>query len=246
MGSWLRNAEARPHAAARLVCFPHAGGSAGAYVSWQLLMSAAVEVHAVQYPGRADRLDEDIIDDAATLVRRVLPHLIPLFDRPVALFGHSMGALVAYEAARALEARGTAPVHLFVSGSRAADDRAGPWLSRLDDQALVGELAKMGGTEGELLADPEMRELIMPYVRGDIRLADNYRHEPYPPLSVPITSLVGDADHLVSPEQADRWAKLTSAPFGRRVLPGDHFYLIPALGDVIAEIEARLAMADSG
>jgi surfactin synthase thioesterase subunit len=245
MGSWLRNVAPRPHAAVRLVCFPHAGGSASVYRPWQR-MSPAIEVHAVQYPGRADRINDDIVDDATTMVHLLLPELIPLFDRPVALFGHSVGALVAYEAARTLEARRTPPVHLFVSGSPSADDRARPRFSALDDHALVGELAAMGGTETELLNDPEIRNLVLPYVRGDLRLADDYRHEPYPPLSAPITSLLGDADPLVTPEQAARWAKLTSGPFDQRVLPGDHFYLISAQGDVIAEIETRLAVAASG
>ena len=240
MGSWLRRTGARPHAAARLVCFPHAGGSATAFRSWHQRISPAVEVYTVQYPGRADRIDDAIIDDAATLVRMLLPELVPLLDRPVALFGHSMGAVIAYEVARALTARGAAPVHLFVSGSQAADDHSGPRFSELDDTEVLAALVEMGGTEAEVLAHPEIRELILPYVRGDLRLVDSYRHRPDPMLSVPITSIIGDADHLVSPAQADRWAKLTTGPFVQVVLPGDHFYLIPEQDKVIAEIETRL------
>jgi surfactin synthase thioesterase subunit len=229
----------------RLVCFPHAGGSAVAFRSWPRQISPAVEVYAVQYPGRADRIDDAIVDDAATLIDCVLPELIPLLDRPVALFGHSMGAVLAYEVARALEARGAAPVHLFVSGCRAADDRGGVRLSELDDQELIATLARMGGTEAELLEDPDLRALILPYVRGDLRLLDAYRHDPHPRLSVPITSIIGDADQLVSPTQADRWAALTSGPFAQRVLPGDHFYLMSEQDKVVAEIEARLAIPPS-
>jgi surfactin synthase thioesterase subunit len=243
MGTWLRCAEARPYATTRLVCFPHAGGSAVAFRSWQRRIAPSVEVHAVQYPGRGDRLDDAIIDDAATLVREVSAELRSLSDRPLALFGHSMGALIAYEVARGLDSLGAAPVHLFVSGCRPPDhhDR-GPGLSELDDEELAEVLAAMGGTDVEVLADPELREMVLPYVRADFRLVETYTYKPDPPLSAPVTSLVGAADPLVSATQAAGWAGLTSGPFTQRVLPGDHFYLVPERDEVIAEIQARLGI----
>jgi surfactin synthase thioesterase subunit len=240
MSSWFRRVEARPAASVRLFCFPHAGGSAVFYRSWSGRISRDIELTAIQYPGRADRMTEDVIDDCPTLVRLVTAALLPRCDRPVALFGHSMGAIIAYEVARSLQEQGTAPVHLFVSGCRAADLPGARRYSDLDDDGLVETLTWMGGTDAELLADPEMRALVLPYVRGDLQLLDAYEHKPAPVLSVPVTSIAGANDEVEPPASAARWAGLTSGTFTRRVLPGDHFYLVPRRDDVIAEIEARL------
>ena len=239
MSHWFRRVEPRPDAGVRLFCFPHAGGSAVFFQTWAKQISRDVELIAVQYPGRAERMAEPIIDDAPTLVRLVTSAILPLSDRPVALFGHSMGAIVAYEVARSLQTLGAAPAHLFVSGHRAAG-LPGRRYSEQDDDALVGTLTWMGGTDAEVLADPELREMVLPYVRGDLRLLDRYAHRPEPLLSVPITSIIGADDEVESADLAAGWGDLTSGAFAQRVLPGDHFYLVPYRDQVIAEVESRL------
>lgn len=240
MNDWFRCADPRPDAAVRLFCFPHAGGSAVFYRTWSARIAEHVELSVVQYPGRADRLAEPVIEDAPTLVRRVTTALSPLCDRPVALFGHSMGAVIAYEVARSLQTLGSPPVHLFVSGHRSADLPGDVRYSQLDDDALVETLMRMGGTDAELFADPDLRELVLPYVRGDLRLLDLYRHRPEPKLSVPITAIMAADDETEPPDLAPGWADLTSGAFAQLVLPGDHFYLVPQRDQVIGEIEARL------
>lgn len=244
MPGWIRTFQARPAAATRLICFPHAGGSAAFYRPWTQA-ATDVDVRIAEYPGRADRLFEPLLDDARQVAHAVTEALGPLLDRPVALFGHSMGATIAYETARLLAARGTPPAHLFVSASRAPHDRPGGSAEEVlhdkPDDVLVAGLVRLGGTDAETLADPQLRELVLPYVRSDFRLLECYRHEPGPLLDVPITAFTADADPVVTPAQAGRWAELTTGAFTLRVYPGDHFYLVPHQDALLTAIQKNLA-----
>jgi surfactin synthase thioesterase subunit len=241
--SWLRCAEPRPWASLRLICFPHAGGSAVFYRPWAKAVSPAVEVHAVQYPGRADRFRDPFVTDAARMARLVAAAMAPLRDRPVALFGHSMGALVAYEVARVLEEQGAPAVHLFASGTRPPHARDDSWhVTDKDDDGLVAEMVKMGGTDAELLADPEMRALVLPYVRDDFRIVETYRHTPGPRLTSPVTVMIGDSDPHVDEAQAARWAEVGDGAFTQRTLPGGHFYLVPQQAAVLDTVQRGLGV----
>lgn len=239
--SWFRCAETRPWASMRLFCFPHAGGSAVFYRPWATQVTPAVEVHAVQYPGRADRMRDPMIEDAQRLGRLIAGSMAPLMDRPAALFGHSMGAIVAYEVARILQSRGVPPTHLFVSGARPPHRRGErEGVADRDDDGVVDALAKLGGTDADLLQDPELRELVLPYVRNDFRLIERYEHAAGPRLRLPVTALIGDADPHVNERQAAGWAEITDARFTAKVFPGDHFYLVPQQAQVLAELLHRL------
>ncbi|WP_329521400.1 thioesterase II family protein [Spirillospora sp. NBC_01491] len=244
--SWFRCTETRPWASMRLFCLPHAGGSAVFYRGWAEEVGPAVELHAVQYPGRADRMAEPGVPDAQQLARLIAGAMAPLLDRPAALFGHSMGALVAYEVARLLQERGAAPVHLFVSGARAPHDRDDEAFAGLDDDGLVAEMVKLGGTDAEVLRDPELRELVLPYVRNDFALVENYRQRAGTRLAVPVTAVIGDADPRVDRAQAARWGEVTDARSALRVLPGDHFYLVPQQAAVVGEILRTLEVPVGG
>ncbi|MEU5987674.1 alpha/beta fold hydrolase [Spirillospora sp. NPDC047418] len=234
--TWFRCAETRPWASMRLFCLPHAGGSAVFYRPWAKEVSPAVEVHAVQYPGRADRMADALVADAHQLARLIAGAMVPLMDRPAALFGHSMGAVLAYEVARLLQERGAAPVHVFASGARPPHDRGGKRVAGKDDDALVDEMIKLGGTDEEALRDPELRELVLPYVRNDFALIEDYAHRDGTRLTVPLTAIIGDADAHVSQEQARGWARVTDGRFALKVLPGGHFYLADQQPAVIAEV----------
>lgn len=220
---WLSTVADRPDAPRRLVCFPHAGGSASFFRGWSAVRGTAV--HAVRYPGRAERLAEPCATDLRMLAGEIAEVLLPLADRPLALFGHSLGAAVALETARALQSRGVHLAHLFVSGSRAAplpppepnpDDD-------VDDAALAARLAGMGGTDPELAADPFFQELVIPYVRADGRMFHDYVMTPGPLLTCPVTSVVGDAD---TDADLRPWPELTWGRFREQLVPGDHFYLV--------------------
>ncbi|GIH79621.1 thioesterase II family protein [Planobispora longispora] len=240
--TWLRCPRPRPRAATRLVCFAHAGGSATAYREWPALLPESVELHGVQLPGRADRFGEPFPESFQSMAAEIAAETVPLLDRRFALFGHSMGALLAYEVTRLLEERGLGPVRLFVSGCRAPheirrDDRR---LSEHDDDRLVSELTRLGGTDAEILTHPAMRELILPYVRGDFRLIENHRSRPGPPLRTPISVLIGDADPVVTAAQGKAWEACTVSDFSLAVFPGNHFYLQPLRERVVAEVVQTL------
>ncbi|MFC4909845.1 thioesterase II family protein [Actinomadura gamaensis] len=247
--TWFRCVVSRPWAPLRMFCFPHAGGSAVFYRSWAEAVGPAVEVHAVQYPGRADRIADALIPDAHRLARLVAGAIAQHADRPAVLFGHSMGALVAYETARLMRERGLPLAHLFASGARApqAWDDLRRRISTLDDDGVVAEMVALGGSDADALRDPELRELVLPYVRNDFALVESYRpREDAPPLDVPVTAIVGDADPDVPVEKAERWRATTSAGFALKVLPGDHFYLQPQRDAVVREVLARLQVPASG
>jgi surfactin synthase thioesterase subunit len=216
---------------------PHAGGSAVFFRPWGERVTGAVEVHAAQYPGRADRMSDPFVSDGHRLARLIAGSMAPLMDRPAALFGHSMGAAVAYEVTRLLEERGTPPIHLFVSGAGAPHDRRErESVAQLDDDGVVEALVRLGGSDAELLRDPEMRELVLPYVRNDYALIEGYVHRPGPPLTTPVTVLIGDSDPEVDEASAAKWSELTTGESAVRVFPGDHFYLVPQQHQVIGEV----------
>lgn len=225
--AWLRCRTPRHSPSARLICLPHAGGTAGPYAAWGAGFPDDMELSAVQYPGREDRLGEPPADDLETLVTGLCAALLPLAERPLVLFGHSFGAVVAYEAARRLTAWGRAPDHLVVSGRRAPSLPARGDMHTRPDDDLVAELVRLGGTRGDLLADPAVRDVYLPAVRADFKLAETYHRSACPPLGCPVTAVMGETDTEVDEAQARAWAVHTTGPFELRAFPGGHFYFTP-------------------
>ncbi|MFJ5552099.1 thioesterase II family protein [Streptomyces sp. NPDC093225] len=235
MSAWFRTFAPRPAAALRLICFPHAGGAASAYRGWAELLPPSIEVTAVQYPGRQDRIMVDPPADMDTLVREITAEIGPLLDRPVAFFGHSMGGTVGYEVARALprELR-PALVHFFPSARKAPHDCAPLAPEYRGDDGILRYVAGLGGNAGLLVAHEELRELALYVLRADFHLIDTYAHRPGAPLACPVTAVTGSYDAACTSADAAAWATYTTGAFDRRELPGGHFYLESAPEELLA------------
>nr|WP_052479230.1 type I polyketide synthase [Kibdelosporangium sp. MJ126-NF4]CEL23082.1 Malonyl CoA-acyl carrier protein transacylase [Kibdelosporangium sp. MJ126-NF4]CTQ90219.1 Malonyl CoA-acyl carrier protein transacylase (EC 2.3.1.39) [Kibdelosporangium sp. MJ126-NF4] len=220
---WLLRRLRRPDAPLRMYCFPHSGGSPGEYLAWADSLPG-VELFAVQPPGRGHRVAEPPYTSMQALVADFVAG-VELVE-PYVFFGHSLGALVAYETARALRDAGRpGPQRLYLSAFRAPHlhHPAGD-LQHFADAELVDAVeAKYGALPPELTASPEMLELMLPVLRADLTIVANYRAQPAAPLSCAITVLGGSDDG----ERGDllaAWRDYTTGPFETRIFPGGHFY----------------------
>ncbi|WSQ12828.1 alpha/beta fold hydrolase [Streptomyces sp. NBC_01231] len=242
---WLRRFRPSPRARTSLVCLPHAGGTARSYLPFAELLPPDVEVLAVQYPGRQDRLREPCIESVPELARAVYDVLAPFAARrPVALFGHSLGAAVGFELARLLEREPeTAPRALFASARAAPSLSRGRDVHRLDDAGIVAELRLLSGTDAQVLDEPEVLQLVLPSVRGDYKASETYTAEPGARLRCDVLALTGDTDEHVSAEEAAGWRQHTTGGFGLRVFSGGHFYLTDHAAAVAALVTDTLRAA---
>jgi medium-chain acyl-[acyl-carrier-protein] hydrolase len=246
--AWVQKFVPRPSCDLRLFCFHHAGVGAAIYRPWALQVQAEVEVCAIELPGRGNRLREPALESVGEIVALVLANLLPELDRPFFFFGHSMGAVLAYETALALAESGhPVPEHLFVSGRRPphVPDPMTP-LGELPVSAFVEEInRRYGGIRPELLAHPDVMELLLPALRADIRALD--RHRPAHPrkaLPCPITAMGGDADAVTPAQHLEAWRPLTTAAFALKRYGGDHFYLDGRRAELLTDLAAAFRVAD--
>ncbi|WP_430790775.1 thioesterase II family protein [Actinoplanes sp. G11-F43] len=222
----------------RLLCLPHAGGSSSFYRPLAIPIGDAAEVFAVQYPGRQERRFEPPLTDLRELARLIHAELGPWNDRPLVLFGHSMGAVIAYEIARRLENDGAPPLGLIVSGRRAPSIAGGENVHQRGDQAILAELRHLSGTAAALLDDEGVVQMILPSLRADYRAIETYRHRPGTEPTCPITVLTGDADPRAPLAEVRAWSRHTTGAFDLRTFPGGHFYLTaqwPAVATAVRE-----------
>jgi medium-chain acyl-[acyl-carrier-protein] hydrolase len=211
----------------RLFCFPYAGGSAHLYRHWPDHLPATIEVWPVELPGRGNRLMEVPFTRLTSLVHAAARALLGHLDRPFAFFGHSMGALVAFELARLLRREhGLSPLQLFASAARAPQlCEPGPHISSLPQPEFLEKLRGLGGTPREVLEQPELMELLGVILRADFAVCDTYSYVPDAPLNCPLSVFGGLQDPEVGADQLDAWRAQTIAPFSRHMFPGGHFFL---------------------
>ncbi|MFJ2868426.1 thioesterase II family protein [Kitasatospora sp. NPDC087314] len=236
--AWVVRPAPRPDARLRLICFAYAGGGSSAFAEWPRALPADVEVCAVRLPGRESRIFQPAYRDVDELVPVLTEVLAEHCEAPFVLFGHSMGALIAFALARRLRAEGRpAPEHLVVSGRRAPQlVHNRPLIHHLPDGQFVERLRELGGTPEELLADARAMRLVLPGLRADFQLNDTYRHRPEEPLPVPVTAFGGRADPHVDPEGVAAWARQSTGRFTMRMFDGGHFFLHSARQEVLREL----------
>ena len=234
----------------RLYCFPYAGGSAASFPGWQAALGPHIEVCALQLPGRGSRFREPALTSMAELAD-LLARAIGAHDGlPYAFFGHSMGALLAFEVARRLRELGLPPPgRLFVSGAAAPAYRSAPrMLHRMNDDRLVEALRAYDGTPAEALADAELMGVLLPTIRADFAVVENFRYTRQAPLELPLTVLAGKQDTLEALSQVHGWQDETAGAFDVQWFDGGHFFIHgerAAVTSLVARTLAPLAAAAS-
>nr|WP_239144599.1 alpha/beta fold hydrolase [Streptomyces sp. SID14515] len=235
----------------RLLCFAYAGGNAQTYVRWRRRLGPDIEVRPMQLPGHGERINEtprDRWDDLLADVRTVLTGLTDLTVRPIALFGHSLGALLAFECARILATEhGIQPVRLLVSGHRAPHlPLREETLHHLPDAEFLAKLSERSRTL-RALTDPEFRKLLLPVLRADFTASETYEFTEGTPLTCPITALGGVLDEDAGLAELSAWRRHSTGRFDLAAFEGDHFFVDDAWERVVATVGDRLGVrAGSG
>lgn len=210
----------------RLMCFPYAGASAMVYSRWRRQVPDWLEIQPVELPGRGIRLSELLARDWNSLIETLIAEIAGFTDQPYALFGHSFGALVAFETAHTLRERGfPMPRALIVSGTHAPSRRDNRRFENLEtDEELRAEMRRLNGTDSAVLASEELMALTLPILRADFGLCARYRRPQRPLLTVPVHVLAGKQDKT-TPETLGAWQLETNADFTLDIFDGDHFFI---------------------
>ncbi|RDI60312.1 thioesterase II family protein [Nocardia pseudobrasiliensis] len=222
-----------------LYCLPHAGSGASAYLPWRAALHPEIEVVPLQPPGREMRMRETPHTTLESLLTELLTAMQGRWRTPFALFGHSVGALIAFELARRLSA--PPPRRLIVSGRRAPQSISpNPLAHTVSDDALVELIATFGGAVEPLRADSALRPVLLGLMRADLAVDETYHHRPEPPLDIPITVLGGSDDTRAPTGELDGWRDCGTAGVEVRIVPGDHFFVVSRREAVVARIRRCL------
>jgi surfactin synthase thioesterase subunit len=209
----------------RLVCFPHAGASAITYYPWRSALAGRYEVCIVDPPGRVGQPADPLAGTVPELLSSVAQRAEPLLRAPYVLYGHSLGALLAFETARRLAARARPPALLVVSGRNgpAVPSETAP-IHTLPDRELLHAVEQLDCIMPSLRDTPELAELFLPVLRADLKMAETYDYHEDRPLSCPILSVQGEDDPVVSRPGVATWAAHTTGGCTFRWLPGQHLF----------------------
>lgn len=226
-----------------LFCLPFAGGNKYSFRPYEKFVPSPINLITLEYPGRGARMSEPLLSDAVQLVPDLCSQVMQrISGNPYAIYGHSLGALLAFLLTRQLLAGGcAAPLHLFVSG---AGGPAGFLQEKqrhlLPRNLLLEEIKKMGGTQAAVLDHEELLEIFEPVIRADLRICDTYAYEPAAPLNIPVTVITG-TEEPIPEERILLWGKETTGPVQFRKLPGDHFFIFDHPAALMSCISGQLS-----
>lgn len=237
----------------RIVCCPHSGGSATYFRPWTSAVPDGVALSSVQYPGRHERLAEPFADSVEQIGDALATELLAdvgeqAVDTPIVLFGHSMGASVAFETARRIIDAGATLCGLIVSAHVAPTVPVTSTVHELPDDQMWQALAEWGGTEAEVLDLPELRDLFTPAIRADLTISAAYVDPAASrSIDVPVIAMAGESDSIAPASDMYEWADVTTGGFTMRTFPGDHFYLVDCVDEIlrIAGDVLQAAQSDS-
>lgn len=240
--TWIRRFHRAEQPQVRLACFPFAGGAASYYFPVSKELAPDVEVLSVQYPGRQDRLSEPCAQSVEELAEQVLPRLRPYAGARLALFGHSLGASVAFEVARRLEAEGTPPRALFVSARTAPTCNVDEGVHRLSEEEFLKTVQLLGGLPAVVLESEEVLRMVLPVLRADYRAAETYAYRPGTDVSCPVHALIGTSDPKVAEDEMLDWRLRTSGEFEVHRYSGGHFYLNDHIPELLSLLTGKLGV----
>ncbi len=243
-GLWWPFGVPPPGPLGRLFCLPYAGAGASAYATWHRHAPPGLAVVATQLPGREQRLKEPAEPNLHRLIDKLAPAVEPFTWERYSLFGHSMGALIVFELARALRRLGCPPPDMIFVSGRGAPGAAPPMrpIHMLPDREFIDEIRKLSGTPDAILEHPEFTSLFLPALRADFAIVETYKCADEAPLASPISAF-GGVDDTITRDALDAWKLHTTARFQLRMLPGGHFVVASARTEILAAVAADLSAA---
>ena len=212
----------------RLFCFSYAGGNASTYRDWHEQLPSDVEVCSIQLPGRGARFKEQAFTSLDNLLTALVDEIRPYTEEPYVLFGHSMGAQVAFELARTFRDLGfPEPSCLIVSGRSAPQQKKKNKtpIYKLAEPEFREEIRRLNGTPSKALNNPELMDIVSPILRADFQLIETWNYQPSDPIDVPVLALGGIKDSQVSMDDLEQWKQVTCGPFCLELFSGDHFFI---------------------
>ena len=241
--NWITILNPHPNARCRLYCLPYAGGGAAVFRTWPRSLPADVEVCTIHLPGREMRFAEPRFTSIAKLVQTLAPIILPHLQKPFAMFGYSMGGLIAFELLRELRRlHAPVPVRLFVAAHQAPQIvEAHLPIHGLPEPEFVEELQqRYGGFPGDALNNQEIRDIFIPLLRADVEMIETYQYRSEPPLDCPISVFGGQSDSIAETDLR-AWQQQSTQPVFVQVFKGSHFFMHTAQADLLAVISRQLS-----
>lgn len=226
----------------RLVCFPYAGGGASAYYRWPELILPDLELIRITLPGHEHRIREPLVKNIGEIIEKVSDELRFITEEPYAMFGHSMGAIIAFETCREFRRKKLPlPDHLFAAGYRAPQlpDTDNP-ITHLPNHEFLEKVCAYGGMPQGILNNKELLDIFVPILKADYQIIESYQYAAEPPLNCSITTFGGIADQKVSSRQIVEWEKQTKKEFKSRFFDGGHFFIKNRESELVGEINLIL------